>query len=156
MLENIEIILSLAGTSLTLFLTTILFLKKVVKNKKIKEIIKKVESLTNQIIPYIKEAESFINYSGVEKKSYVMTKLQAYAIENEIAFNKDEISNKIESLIELTNEVNVKQNKKEEVIINQINEEIITETINTNKEVLELNDNNEKLRKMIEGLRNGI
>lgn len=156
MLENIEIIISLGGTCLTLLLTTILFLKKTIKNKKVREIVKKVESLTNQIIPYIKEAEGYSNYSGVEKKSYVMTKLQAYALENKIAFNKEEISNKIESLIELTNEVNVEKKIKEKTILNEINEELVTNTISQNEEVVELNDSNEKLKKIIEGLRNGI
>lgn len=156
MLENIEIILSLGGTCLTLLLTTILFLKKTIKNKKVREIVKRVESLTNQIIPYIKEAEGFSNFSGVEKKSYVMTKLQAYALENEIAFNKNEISNKIESLIELTNEVNVKKTVKEETILKTINEKLVTDTINTSKEVIEIDDSNEKLKRIIEGLRNGI
>ena len=70
--------------------------------------LEKAEEVTKNIIPFIVEAEKFINYTGIEKKNYVMTRLNQYAIANDIKFDQEEISNKIEELVELTKQVNKK------------------------------------------------
>ncbi len=49
-----------------------------------------------------------MHYSGEEKKEYVMTKANRYAIENDIAFDEDAVSEKVEELITLSKEVNAK------------------------------------------------
>ena len=46
-----------------------------------------------------------------EKKEYVMTKANQFALDNGIKFNEEFISNKIEDLLSLTNQVNVNKNK---------------------------------------------
>lgn len=107
-LENIKAILPFLAPTLGLFCTTIVFLKKFIKNKKVKKVLEKTEEITREIIPYIIEAERFTNYTGEEKKNFVMTKLNQFAIDNDIKFNKEETSSKIEELVDLTKNVNVK------------------------------------------------
>ena len=106
-IENIKLLLPFLAPTLGLLGTTILFLKKFVKNKKLKKVLEKAEEVTKEIIPYVMEAEKFINYTGEEKKNYVMTKLNQFAIKNNIKFNEEEASKKIEELVALTKQVNV-------------------------------------------------
>ena len=107
-MENLEIILSAAGTALGLFVTTVTFLAKFIKNAKGKKVAENIVKIGNAMIPYIQEAETFLNYSGEEKKQYVMTKANQFAIDNNIPFDAEAVSDKIEELIGLTNQVNVK------------------------------------------------
>lgn len=110
--ENIQMYLSFLAPCVTLLLTTVVFLQKFVKNKKLKKILEKTEKITKEIIPYISDAEKLSHFSGEEKKEYVMTKLNKFAIENKIDFNEELTSQRIEELISLTKEVNCK-NKEE-------------------------------------------
>lgn len=104
--ENIQVYLSFLAPCVTLLFTTVVFLQKFVKNKKLKKILEKAEEITREIIPCITEAETFSHYTGKEKKEYVMTKLNQYAIENKITFNEEVASARIEELIALTKNVN--------------------------------------------------
>ena len=106
-MENLEIILSAAGTALGLLVTTVTFLAKFIKNAKGKKVAENIVKIGNAMIPYIQEAETFLNYSGEEKKQYVMTKANQFAIDNNIPFDAEAVSDKIEELIALTNQVNV-------------------------------------------------
>ena len=127
-LEDIQLFLPFLAPALGLLCTTIVFLKKFVKNKKLKKVLEKAEEITKEIIPCIMEAEKFVNYTGEEKKNFVMTKLNQLAIINNIKFNEEEISNKIEQLVSLTKEVNV--NNTSNYINNvQIQEEIKKDSI---------------------------
>lgn len=108
MLKNIEVILSMLAPALTLLCTTLVFLKGKIKNKRMKNILENASKITSQIIPLIEQAEKFVNYSGEEKKEYVLTKLLGYAINNKLKFDKEEISNKIEELITMSKQVNSK------------------------------------------------
>lgn len=121
--ENIHIYLSLLAPALGLLCTTAVFLQKFVKNKKLKKILEKTEQITKEIIPCITEAEGYTNYTGEEKKKYVMTKLNQFAIEQHLNFDYDKISDKIESLIDLTKKVNYQPRENLEVIHNIIENE---------------------------------
>lgn len=109
MKEKIEVILSIMAPLLTLLCTTIVFFQKFVKNKRLKYMLEHAEKITKMIIPYIVEAEELINYTGVEKKEYVMTKLNQYAIENKLKFDSNIISSKIEELLSMSKKVNYKE-----------------------------------------------
>lgn len=111
-MENLEIIISVAGAALGLLVTTVTFLAKFIKNAKAKKVAENIIKIGNAMIPYIQEAESYVHYSGEEKKEYVMTKANQYAIENGIAFDKQAVSAKVEELIKLTKEVNARNNDK--------------------------------------------
>ncbi len=140
--ENIHLYLSILAPTLTLLCTTVVFLQKFVKNKKLKRVLEKTEQITREIIPCITEAEKFSNYSGAEKKEYVMTKLNQFALENHIKFNQEEASNRIEELVTLTKAVNVKDVT--------INKEVIQDEIeNDSKKQIE-----QKIKNIIEGMRN--
>lgn len=138
-LRNIQLFLPFLAPALGFLGATVLFLKKFVKNKKLKKVLEKAEEVTKKIIPFIVEAEKFINYTGEEKKNYVMTKLNQYAISNNIKFNQEEASNKIEELVELTKQVNVKSYP------DSINEKEIEETIK-----------NEAIEKQIKNIIDGL
>ncbi|MDE6677254.1 MAG: hypothetical protein K2K12_06065 [Clostridia bacterium] len=109
-MENLELILSIAGTALGLLVTTITFLSKFIRNTKAKLALENVVKIGNAIIPYIEEAEKFTHYSGEEKKQFVITKANQFAIKNNIAFDEKAVSIKIEELVSLTKQVNTRDN----------------------------------------------
>lgn len=105
-MENLEVILSIAGAALGLFITTVTFLSQFIKNAKAKKVAENIVKIGNAMIPFIEKAETFVNYSGTEKKQYVMTMANQYAIDNKIKFDATAISEKIEELVALTKHVN--------------------------------------------------
>ena len=108
-MENIELILSLAGTAVSLFIACVLFIVKIVRGCITKKKLKNGYVLLDAVAPLMEIAETFTNYSGEEKKEYVMTKVNKFAIENGITFDEEAVSQKIESLIGLSKEVNARE-----------------------------------------------
>lgn len=106
MIANLEVILSVAGTALGLLITTITFLSKFLESAKAKKVAENIVKIGEAMIPYIEQAEAFVHYSGAEKKEYVLTKANRFAIENDIKFDAEAVSNKIEELVDLTKKVN--------------------------------------------------
>ncbi len=111
-MEYLEIILSLAGTAVGFLATALTFILKFVKSAKAKKIAEQTVKVGNAVLPYIKQAETFLNYSGQEKKEYVMTKANQYAIEQGITFDAGLIGEKVEELVRLTKEVNKREKDK--------------------------------------------
>lgn len=105
-LDKVELFLSFLVTVFGLLISTFTFLLKSVKNGKAKQIAQQILNVTEAMIPYIEQAEKFLNYSGEEKKAYVITRIKEYAIENKIKIDNDFIDKKIEEFVELTNKVN--------------------------------------------------
>ncbi|MGM9971027.1 MAG: hypothetical protein ACI35W_01285 [Anaeroplasmataceae bacterium] len=108
---SIEIIKSLACTALGIIITFITFILKVIKKNKI---IKKSDGLISVLSileAEIIEAEKNTNYTGEEKKNYVLTRINQYMIDHNLKFNKEYIEAKLEELIELTKEVNINTKK---------------------------------------------
>lgn len=105
-MQNIELILSMLVTIVGFIILTITFLSKYIKNAKAKKKLSSVVKLSEAIIPYIEEAEKFTGYTGKEKKTYVITRLKEYALNNNMKFDNDDISEKLEELIELSKLVN--------------------------------------------------
>ena len=98
-MDKIKIIISLLATTLSLLFTTSLSLFKFINSKK----------LNKKIIDLMKIAEEFTNYSGIEKKEYVLTKLNQLSIDNKVNFDIEKASSKIEELISLSKNVNAKE-----------------------------------------------
>ena len=98
-MNKIKIIISLLATTLSLLFTTSLSLFKFINSKK----------LNKKIIDLIKIAKEFTNYSGIEKKEYVLTKLNQLSIDNKVNFDIEKASSKIEELISLSKNVNAKE-----------------------------------------------
>lgn len=104
-MENLEIILSLAGTALSLFAACVAFAVRLYK--RIKESIKEKgeTAVLDAVLPLVEIAET-LGGSGEDKKSFVLSKLGEYAENNDIEFDAGGVSDKIEQLIELTKQVN--------------------------------------------------
>ena len=86
--------------------TTVTFISKFVTNAKAKKAMENIVKIGNAVIPYIREAEAFAHYSGEEKKQFVMTKANRFAIDNDLEFDEQAVSDKIEELVALTKQVN--------------------------------------------------
>lgn len=113
-MENLELYISFILTSITLLSTTITFLMKFIKNKKLNKILFGLKKVSDAIIPYIEEAETFIHYTGEEKKAYVITRTKELMIKNKITIDDKLINDTIEELVSLSKKVNNKQiNHKE-------------------------------------------
>ncbi len=106
-MENLNIMISVAGTAVGLLITTITFLSKFIKSAKAKHFTENLAKIGNAILPFIEEAETFLHFSGEEKKQFVMTKANQFAIDNGINFDAVAVSEKIEELVSLTHKVNV-------------------------------------------------
>ncbi len=105
-MENIEYIFSLAGAALSLlaaFLTVVVKLMKVVKEWR--EVADR-EKIVAKLPDLIAEAETFLEYSGEEKKAYVLDKISRFAVETGIQTDLEFVSGKIEELVKLSKEVN--------------------------------------------------
>lgn len=107
-MEKIEILLSIAATAVGLAITTITFLSKFIKSARAKKVAENVVKIGNILLPYIEQAEKFVSFTGEEKKAYVMTKANQFAIENGIKFEAEKTSAKIDEIVALCKEVNVK------------------------------------------------
>ena len=129
---NISDILSwvIFGISFLLGLvsTLIPFLKTAKAKKNAEKVVKALsgfELICKNIQPLVVKAEQFRNFSGAERKEWVMTQLRIVALENSIVFDNLEISivfdesavsEKVEEVIETTNKVNVNKNVSRETI----------------------------------------
>lgn len=108
-MENFELMITLAGTAFSLLITCVVFVIRLIKIWRDKKSFLDDLVLQEAIMPLMELAEKYLNYSGDEKKQFVLTKLNQFALENKIKFNAELISNKIEQLIELSKQVNAKQ-----------------------------------------------
>ena len=111
-MKDIEIIISIAGTALGFMVTAATFLAKFVKSARAKRAAENLIKIGNAVIPYIEQAEKFANYSGAEKKEYVLTKANQFAINQGIDFDLESVGNKIEELVKLTKSVNGRDKDK--------------------------------------------
>lgn len=111
-MEKIEVILSIAGTILGLAVTALTFIVKFAKTAKAKRWAQQFVKISNAIVPYIEQAEKFSHYSGAEKKEFVITKVNRFAIENGLEFNATEISAKIEEFVTLSKQINMRDKDK--------------------------------------------
>lgn len=75
------------------------------------------ELICRNIQPLVVKAEQFRNFSGAERKEWVMTQLRIVALENSIAFDESSVSEKVEEVIQTTNKVNVNKNVSRETIV---------------------------------------
>jgi hypothetical protein len=112
-MENLELIVSLAGTALSLFIACVLFIVKIIRGYITKKKLKNSYVLLEAVAPLMEIAEQFTNYSGEEKKEYVMTRVNQFALENKIKFDSEAVNEKIEELIGLSKKVNGVKSDKE-------------------------------------------
>lgn len=105
-MENIKEIITIASACLGLLATITGFLIPLVKNVKAKNKLTALNKLSTTLQSLIIDAETFTNFTGAEKKEYVMTKANRYAIEHKIPYDEQAVSDKVEDLVALSKEVN--------------------------------------------------
>ena len=107
-MENIKEIITIASAAMGLLATFTGFLIPLVKNVKAKNKLAALNKLTTVLQSLIVDAEKYVNFSGEEKKAYVVTNANRYALDNKIAFDEHMVSDKVEELVALSKAVNVK------------------------------------------------
>jgi hypothetical protein len=117
-LEELEVMLFVGGTVLGLAGTALTFIVKFVKSAKAKRRAEQLAKIGDALIPYIEQAEKFTHYSGAEKKEYVLTKANRFAMEKGFEFNAAEAEAKLEELVALSRQVNARDKDKYASIAN--------------------------------------
>jgi len=120
-MQNIQVILSLSATTFGLLVTVVGLIIKAIRTAKAKRRCENATTISNAVLPFIREAERLVHYTGVEKKLYVMTKAAQFALNNKISFDEELVSSRIEELVALTRQVNTKIRAKE---VREIEKEI--------------------------------
>lgn len=122
LLQRIRDIASIVLMILVIVLTIITTLMKKSKNAKIKELANKIGVATSHvlkvkavILEFMQQAEEFINYTGSDKKSWVITKVKEYCIQNSISYDDELIETTIEKLIDFSKKVNASDEKQAEI-----------------------------------------
>lgn len=95
--ENYQAIISIG-------LLVISIVSSLITYAKTKDRAKLKENVKMACMQFIKEAEQFKNYTGEEKKNYVLTRLKSLTN----LFTDTQLSNMIEEFVELTKNVNTK------------------------------------------------
>lgn len=111
-MENIKEIITIISACLGLIATATGFIIPLVKNVKAKNKLTALNRLSTTLQSLIVDAEAFTNFSGEEKKEYVMTKANRYAIENKIPYDEQSVSDKVEEMVALSKEVNKRDTKR--------------------------------------------
>lgn len=67
---------------------------------------KQWNKVAKMTLDMMKKAENFTHYSGEEKKAFVMTSVNRFAMEKRYGFNSEKVSDFIEKSIEATKRIN--------------------------------------------------
>ncbi len=111
-MDKLEQIIAIISACLGLIGTITGLLISLVKNVKVKNKLKSINTLTVALQAFVEDAETFVNYSGAEKKEYVMTKANRFAIDNNIPYDENAVSDIIENIVKISKSVNVREKDK--------------------------------------------
>lgn len=100
--EMIVAILSMIAFVLTLIL-------KHTKSKKLKRALKNITLIEQVLREAMYQAEVLKNFTGSERREYVMTKVNQYCIAHHIEYQEEEILQAIEDNITLSKRINQKE-----------------------------------------------
>ena len=106
---NWEQIIKLASAIISVLATVVGLLIPLIKNTKAKKKLIGLKKLSDSLQDLVIKAEQHVNYTGDEKKEYVITRANRYAMENKLPFNEQAVSDIIESLVTVSKNVNKKQ-----------------------------------------------
>src|SRR5690554_2005534 len=109
MIEKVKEIIDIIAVALPLLISLIIVIAKLTKNTKLKKVSENLIEVEEVIKRLMESAESFINYSGSDKKEWVKIKVNQYCIENGIPYRDSIVDSLIEKLIELTKIVNKRE-----------------------------------------------
>ena len=108
-MDRLEKIITVVSACLGLIATFTGFLVPLVKSVKAKNRLSALNKLTSTLQLLIVDAEKFVHYTGAEKKEYVLAKASRYAMENNIPYDEQAVSSKIEDLVALSKNVNKRE-----------------------------------------------
>ncbi|OHE41461.1 MAG: hypothetical protein A2Y16_05325 [Tenericutes bacterium GWF2_57_13] len=109
--ELITAIVGLAATALGWLATKLKdgrLKRSLTKLKNAAEAALKVES---EVKEYVEEAETFLGYSGSEKKRYVKTRINQFCIDNNYPYVEAAVDAAIEACVQLSKKVNARGSK---------------------------------------------
>ena len=109
MLVMLKEVIDIIAVALPLLISLIVVIAKLTKNTKLKNISENLIEVQEVIKRFMESAESFINYSGADKKEWVKIKVNQYCIENGIPYSDSIVDNLIEKLIGLSKTVNKRE-----------------------------------------------
>lgn len=101
-----EYVLSLAGTACSLLAACITFAVKLYRAARDKKAAMTREQILKLLPTVIEQAERFMHYTGEEKKEYVLTRVNRFALDNGLPFDAAYVADKIEELVALSKQVN--------------------------------------------------
>jgi len=105
-LQTITDILKLIATSLPFIIAAATYIAANAKNKKLKRKAENWAKIAKAAQVYVADAEQFVNFAGTEKKEWVITKINQYAIDKGIEFDARQASALIEDIVQLSKKVN--------------------------------------------------
>jgi len=111
-MENLTAIISISCTALGLLVTTITFIVRFARSLKEKRAAQNTLKLCEALTGFISAAEKFSNYSGNEKKEFVLTRANRFTMDNKLPFDIAFVEGKIEELMRLSKEVNQREKDK--------------------------------------------
>ena len=103
---RLEEIITIVSACLGFVATATGFLIPLIKNVKAKNKLTALNKLSTTLQSLMVDAETHSNFTGEEKKEYVLTKANRYAIDNDIPYDEQAVSEKVEDLVALSKEVN--------------------------------------------------
>lgn len=105
-LSTIGDILKVLGGALPFIVAAITYIAANAKNKKLKRKAENWAKIAKAAQIYVADAEQFLNFAGTEKKEWVITKINQYAIDKGIEFDVRLASALIEDIVQLSKKVN--------------------------------------------------
>ncbi len=111
-LGNFELWISIFVVILFLIIVVIICIVRLIIVKKSKKRFQNEAVLLSAVAPIMEIAEKYTNYFGEEKKQYVITRVQQFAVENKLNYDSKIVSDKIEELIDFSKKVNNKQDEE--------------------------------------------
>lgn len=115
-METLQLVLTISALAVALLTTIITAVAKNCKNTKVAKAATNLLKVMGVVQGFVVEAEKLTQFTGSFKKEWVMTKVNEFCLQNNIAFDKDKVDELIEDVIKLSKNVNAKKNQEEEVL----------------------------------------
>ena len=115
-MDTLEQILAIAPAALGALGTILGLIISLVKSQKAKRSLTVLSLITNMLQELVVEAEQFTHFTGEEKKEYVMTKANLYALKNKWRFDEEAVSEIVEEMISLSKSVNQREQDKVAIV----------------------------------------
>lgn len=112
-MNTFQEVLTVLATAVSLLAGLFTFLIKFIKNEKVKRALQQTLKIMEVLQPMIIQAEEFTHYTGNEKKQFVLTRANQYALENKMKFDSDKYSSLIDEIVETTKKVNMRIKDKD-------------------------------------------